>query len=43
MSVSILIGDCREKLRELPDAIRPILSELGAIVEEADRIKGVAA
>lgn len=28
---------------QLADAIRPILSELGAIVEEADRIKGVAA
>jgi oligoribonuclease (3'-5' exoribonuclease) len=28
---------------QLADAIRPILCELGAIVEEADRIKGVAA
>jgi hypothetical protein len=28
---------------QLADAIRPILGELGAIVAEADRIKGVAA
>lgn len=32
----------RETL-QLADAIRPILAELGAIVEEADRIKGLAA
>jgi hypothetical protein len=40
------LSDGKRQPREtcqLADLIRPILSELGAIVEEADRIKGVAA
>lgn len=50
--LSRLIGQFAEALSDgkrhpretcqLADLIRPILSELGAIVEEADRIKGVA-
>lgn len=43
---AIALSDGKRVPREtcqLADAIRPILAELGAIVEEADRIKGLAA
>lgn len=43
---AVALSDGKRAPREtcqLADLIRPILAELGAIVEEADRIKGIAA